>query len=312
MLRELMVKKKKTLAEEVHEPFKDIFDDFFKDTSKKKNEAYKTVLNEKERELKRSSFNLKKELESHNLALQDILKSVQINQNQFDNISKAMMEVRRNTAPLQETMQVLRHRQSVRIPGGGVRKQKFKPDTTMAMVPQIGLRQSVKLNQHHMAKGMSDKFIDYMATNKLKFVHDIIKAHGKQKKKFVVGNNGNDEQAWNEVVQVLRSINMTPQEALDYSIGSVQTKQRFMELRVFREYKNNAKYTINSFIKIYRKHLASKKPLKFFAVSDEFRKWSVDNDIYFKSDENLRQNIKRMVKAWNEDNPKDKLAIKIK
>ena len=27
----------------------------------------------------------------------------------------------------------------------------------------------------------------------LKFVHDIIKAHGKQKKKFVVGNNGNDE-----------------------------------------------------------------------------------------------------------------------
>ena len=27
-----MVKKKKTLAEEVHEPFKDIFDDFFKDT----------------------------------------------------------------------------------------------------------------------------------------------------------------------------------------------------------------------------------------------------------------------------------------
>ena len=35
-----------------------------------------------------------------------------------------MMEVRRNTAPLQETMQVLRHRQSVRIPGGGVRKTK--------------------------------------------------------------------------------------------------------------------------------------------------------------------------------------------
>ena len=135
------------------------------------------------------------------------------------------------------------------------------------------------------------KFIDYMATNKLKFVHDIIKAHGKQKKKFVVGNNGNDEQAWNEVVQVLRSINMTPQEALDYSIGSVQTKQRFMELRVFREYKNNAKYTINSFIKIYRKHLASKKPLKFFAVSDEFRKWSVDNDINFNNFE---------IQSWRE------------
>ena len=104
----------------------------------------------KKKRTKKKFIQFKKELESHNLALQDILKSVQINQNQFDNISKAMMEVRRNTAPLQETMQVLRHRQSVRIPGGGVRKQKFKPDTTMAMVPQIGLRQSVKLNQNHM------------------------------------------------------------------------------------------------------------------------------------------------------------------
>tara|TARA_B100000941_G_C27998953_1_gene299535 strand:- start:176 stop:493 length:318 start_codon:yes stop_codon:yes gene_type:complete len=105
---------------------------------------------------------------------------------------------------------------------------------------------------------------------------------------------------------------MTPQEALDYSIGSVQTKQRFMELRVFREYKNNAKYTVNEFIKIYRKHLKSKKPLKVFAVSDDFRKWSVDNDLYFKSDENLRQNIKLMIEAWNEDNPNDKLPTKLK
>ena len=222
------------------------------------------------------------------------------------------MQVRKNTAPLQETMQVLRHQKSVTLTGGAVRKQKFRPDKTMAIVPQIGLRKSVKLNQNHMVRNMSDKFIDYMASNNLKFVHDIIKAHGKQQKKFEVGDDFNDEQAWNEVVQVLRSINMTPQEALDYSIGSVQTKQRFMELRVFREYKNNAKYTVNEFIKIYRKHLKSKKPLKVFAVSDDFRKWSVDNDIYFKSDENLRQNIKLMINAWNEDNPKDKLPTKIK
>ena len=304
-------KKKKTLAEEVNEPFKDIFADFF-DDKKKKNTVFKKALAENETKLKRQSFNLKKELEQNNLALQDILNSVKINNKNFDNLSKAMMEVRKNTAPLQETMQVLRHQKSVTLTGGAVRKQSFRPDKTMAMVPQIGLRKSIKLDQNHMAKGMSDKFIDYMASNNLKFVHDIIKAHGKQKKKFVVGNNGNDEQAWNEVVQVLRSINMTPQEALDYSIGSVQTKARFIELRVVREYKSNSKYTVNSFIKIYRKHLASKKPLKVFAVSNDFGKWCLDNDLYFKSDENLRQNIKIMIKAWNEDNPKDKLPTKLK
>ena len=188
-------KKKKTLAEEVHEPFKDIFADFF-DDKKKKNTVFKKALAENETKLKRQSFNLKKELEQNNLALQDILNSVKINNKNFDNLSKAMMEVRKNTAPLQETMQVLRHQKSVSLPGGAVRKQKFKRDTTMAMVPQIGLRKSIKLDQNHMAKSMSDKFIDYMASNNLKFVHDIIKAHGKQKKKFVVGD---DRRQWEEL-----------------------------------------------------------------------------------------------------------------
>ena len=59
-------------------------------------------------------------------------------------------------------------------------------------------------------------------------------------------------------------------------------------------------------------HLKTKQPLKVFAVSKPFINWCKEEDLYFKSDENLRQNIKLMIVSYNKDNPKDKIPLKIK
>jgi len=223
------------------------------------------------------------------------------------NSAQAIKKVSENTQSLTQKAQRELHKKATNLGGGRVRKQKLRQSNLIPLVPRFGERTKTGADgKKHWVVG-DDKILNYIYDNELKSVYDIIKAHGKHKKKFILA-----EDDWETLTVILRSINMTPQEVLDYSIGSVQTKKRFLELRLFREYEKNSKLAINNFIKIYRKHLKTKQPLKVFAVSKPFKEWCIEEDLYFNSDENLRQNIKLMVQAWNKDNPKDKLPLKIK
>lgn len=248
-------------------PVKDIFEDLFEDTNK----ALKTIQSWKPK----------------------------------DNSAKTIKKIVANTTPLTDEIQRRKIKEATTLPGGAVRKQRFLPDKIAPLASRLRMRVNSDGTKSYIAS--NDKFQNYLFDNELVYPFDMIKAHGKQNKKFKLEN---DE--WDALGVVLRSLNMRPQEVLDYAISSVQTKKRFLELRLYREYENNSKLAINNFINIYKKHLKSKQPLKVFAVSKDFLNWCKEENLYFKSDENLRQNIKLMIIAWNKDNPKDKLPLKIK
>ena len=268
--------------------FSDIFDDFFKDYKPKRTKPLTSIFDD---------F-----FENEQKALKTI-KSWK----PATNSAQAIKKVSENSQSLTQKAQREKHRQATNLGGGRVRKQRFKVSELAPLVSRFGERTKIGADGKTYHNVGDDKFLNYMYDNELKTPYDIIKAHGKHNKKFNLA-----EDDWETLTIILRSINMTPQEALDYSIGSVQTKKRFLELRLFREYEKNSKLAINNFIKIYRKHLKTKQPLKVFAVSKPFKDWCIEEDLYFNSDENLRQNIKLMVVAWNKDNPKDKLPLKIK
>lgn len=268
--------------------FSDIFKDFFEDYKPKRTKPLSSIFDE---------F-----FENEQKALKTI-KSWK----PLSNSAQAIKKVSENSQSLTEKAQREKHKQNTNLGGGRVRKQILKTSKLVPLVPRFSQRTKTGADGvQHTIVG-DDKILNYMFENELKTPYDIIKSHGKHKKKFKLA-----EDDWETLTVILRSINMTPQEALDYSIGSVQTKKRFLELRLFREYEKNSKLAINNFIKIYRKHLKTKQPLKVFAVSKPFKDWCIEEDLYFNSDENLRQNIKLMIVSWNKDNPKDKIPLKIK
>jgi len=268
--------------------FADIFDDFWQEYTPPKTQTLKDIFGDI--------------FESEQKVL-DIIKKWE----PLSNSAQTIKKITENTEALSDKA----HRDKVNnltdLGGGRRRKQTFRKDKLVPLVPRFSQRTKTGADGvQHTIVG-DDKILNYMFENELKTTYDIIKSHGKHKKKFKLA-----EDDWETLTVILRSINMTPQEALDYTIGSVQTKKRFLELRLFREYEKNSKLTINNFIKIYRKHLKTKQPLKVFAVSKPFKDWCKQEDLYFNSDENLRQNIKLMIVSWNKDNPKDKVPLKIK
>ena len=244
--------------------FSDIFDDFFKDYKPKRTKPLTSIFDD---------F-----FENEQKALKTI-KSWK----PATNSAQAIKKVSENSQSLTQKAQREKHRQATNLGGGRVRKQKFKVSELAPLVSRFGERTKTGADGKTYHNVGDDKFLNYMYDNELKTPYDIIKAHGKQKKKFNLA-----EDDWETLTVILRSINMTPQ------------------------YEKNSKLAINNFIKIYRKHLKTKQPLKVFAVSKPFKDWCIEEDLYFNSDENLRQNIKLMVVAWNKDNPKDKLPLKIK
>tara|TARA_R100001480_G_C4706904_1_gene178261 strand:- start:174 stop:515 length:342 start_codon:yes stop_codon:yes gene_type:complete len=111
---------------------------------------------------------------------------------------------------------------------------------------------------------------------------------------------------------ILRSLNFTPKEVLEYSISKIQTKERFLEHRLYRNIEARNASGLEDFIAIYKKHLKTKLPFKSFFYSKALATWCASEDIFFKSEENCRVNKDLLVKAWNKKYPNDKITDKKK
>ena len=66
---------------------------------------------------------------------------------------------------------------------------------------------------------------------------------------------------------ILRSLNFTPKEVLEYSISKIQTKEKFLEHRLYRNIEARNASGLEDFIDIYKKHLKTKIPFKSFFYS---------------------------------------------
>ena len=145
----------------------------------------------------------------------------------------------------------------------------------------------------------------YMKRNGLKTPVDIIKAYKKDKSLKV--------KSWPNLVFFLRQMNYQPDEVFEYALTAVSnTKERCNRHRIFREYEKNESGAIEDICKYYRAHIIAKLPLKTFYGNDFYRDWCINNNVYFGSEENFRQCLKGMVKAYNKKYPKDKLPEKLK
>lgn len=238
-----------------------------------------------------------------------------------DNASKALKKIREGTQPLSQVAETERIKKITRVPGGGVRKQRFIRSKTAPLVAPFEKRGSFDLVETIISGQLKGIIKDgkrqpltglglnsYMQRNNINHVMDIPKAWPKDKSLKVPN--------WQALIMYLYIFNFKPEEVLDYALMAVaptkKNKKKFLELRLFREYEKNSKIAINTFVEIYKKHLATKQPLKVFAISEPFIKWCKTEDLFFNSDENLRQNIKIIIDYWNKDNPTDKLPLKIK
>ena len=72
--------------------------------------------------------------------------------------------------------------------------------------------------------------------------------------------------SWEDLCQILRSLNFRPKEVLEYSIGKIQTKERYLEHRLYRQIEARNASGLEDFIEIYRKHLKTKKPFLYFFI----------------------------------------------
>lgn len=231
--------------------------------------------------------------------------------------SQVMNAVRESTEPLTRVLK--RAQQTISVTNfktGAVRKQRYRPNKLdeiayLKSVLHLKPKTLSELKQKGFAKADLSKarganFIKYLSENKIEDVFGVVKFYKNNKDKKYKPQN------WEDLNDVLRSLNFTLEEVLTYCINSIQTKERFLRHRLYREIENNNLYALNTFIDIYKKNLKNKVPLKSFSISPELIQWQKHNDIYFKSDENLRTNSKLMIEAWNKLHPKDKLPLKLK
>jgi len=145
----------------------------------------------------------------------------------------------------------------------------------------------------------------YMNRNKINTPVDIIKTYKKDSSIKV--------KTWPNLIWYLRQMNFEPDEVFEYALTAVSgTKERWNKHRIFREYENNESGAIVDMCREYKKHLKLKIPLKMFFGNAFFKKWCIDNNVLFSSEENFRQNLKKMVKEFNKKYPKDKIPEKLK
>ena len=286
----------------VDSQFSDIFGDFFEASNRRRPANLKNIFND---------F-FKNETE----ALEKIKKW-----QPEDSASKVLKKIREDTKPLSEVAETERIKKITRVPGGAVRKQRFIRSKTVPLVAPFEKRGSFDLVETIISGKLKGVIKDgkrqpltglglnsYMERNKINHVMDIPKVWPKDKSLKVP--------SWQVLIMYLYIFNFKPEEVLDYALMAVaptkKNKRKFLELRLFREYENNSKIAINSFVEIWKQNLKNKSPLKVFAVSQPFIEWCKTEDIYFTSDENLRQNVIKISQHWNKENPKDKLPLKFK
>ena len=215
---------------------------------------------------------------------------------------------------------LLKHYDEItRVGTTGRRKQTFKISKVPEIIPLIKDRRKINdlTDFDFDVISMRGRVVDgkrkpltglglhsYMERNKINHVVDIIKAWPKDKSLKVP--------SWKVLFAYLKTLNFTPEEVLDGAIMSSQTKKRFLEKRIFREYENNAEYAVNNLIEIYRNFLKTKQPFKMFLADKKFLLWCQEEDINFESDNHCRDTVKQAVKLYNKKNPKDKIPEKMK
>lgn len=220
--------------------------------------------------------------------------------------SQVMNAVRESTEPLTRVLK--RAQQTISVTNfktGAVRKQRYRPDR----LDEIAYLKNIL---HTKPKSLLDlekrgsNFINFLKDNKIEHVFGIVKFYNNNKDIKYKPEN------WEDLNDVLRSLNFTLEEVLTYCINSIQTKKRFLEHYIYRPADTSKTLAVREFIAIYKNVLKNKTPIKVFFASPELIKWQKFHDVYFNSDENLRQNCKLMATAWNKLNPKDKLPLKLK
>ena len=238
-------------------------------------------------------------------------------------LAKTMVQVRRATQPLRETLARARHKLAMTNVDGSVRKTRLKVSLIPSIVPLIDKKRHLNtietLDIATKLKGMKANkkapydrlpitgtgLNSYMKRNNCKSPVDVIKAFKNDKSLKV--------KSWENLVWFLRQMNYYPDEVFEYALTAVSnTKERWNRHRIFREYEINESGAIEDMCKYYKTHLKSKLPLKVFFGSKFLKDWCSNNNVLFSSEENFRQCLKGMIKDFNKKYPKDKIPEKLK
>ena len=238
-------------------------------------------------------------------------------------LAKTMVQVRKATQPLRETLARARHNIAMTNVDGSVRKTRLKTSQTASIVPLIDKKRHLNtietldiatnlIGRKANKKAPYDRppiigtgLNSYMKRNNCKSPVDVIKAFKNDKSLKV--------KSWENLVWFLRQMNYYPDEVFEYAMTAVSnTKERWNRHRIFREYEINESGAIEDMCKYYRAHLKSKLPLKVFYYSNFFKDWCANNNVLFSSQENFRQCLKGMIKDYNKKYPKDKIPEKLK
>jgi hypothetical protein len=229
---------------------------------------------------------------------------------------KAMQAVRKDTVVYSHALDKLKQKIATTTSTGGTRRQKFGRNKLAPLVPLISGTKQINdlpdLNWILRQKKISFEDEDgnkkpltgvglhsYMQKNNIKHVVDIIKAWPKDKSLKIP--------SWEILILYLKTLNFKPEEVFDYAVNQINTKKRYLEHRLYRDIEDGAHKQLKDFIEAYKPFRNS--PLKNFFGSEPLNKWSQKYNILFKSAENLRVNLKLMIKAWNEKNPTDKINL---
>ena len=232
-----------------------------------------------------------------------------------DETFKAMQAVRKDTEVYSHALDKLKQKIATTT-STGTRRQKFGKNKLAPLVPLIsGAKEINDLpDLNWILKQKKISFEDnegnrkpltgvglhsYMQKNNIKHVVDIIKAWPKDKSLKIP--------SWEILILYLKTLNFKPEEVFDYAVGQINTKKRYLEHRLYRDIEDGAYKQLKDFIEAYKPFKSL--PLKNFFGSEPLNKWSQKYNILFKSAENLRVNLKLMIKAWNKTNPEDKIDL---
>jgi len=242
-------------------------------------------------------------------------------------LAKTMAKVRKATQPLKETLDKAKLKAKLEAEKKDLknwkRKIETKKDRLNSLVPLIDKNRvlhsiassslAVELKgqpanrkaPYNRPPIIGTGLTTYMTRNKINTPVDIIKTYKKDSSIKV--------KTWPNLIWYLRQMNFEPDEVFNYALTAVAgTKERWNKHRIFREYENNESGAIIDMCREYKKHLKLKIPLKMFFGNDFFKKWCIDNNVLFSSEENFRQNLKKMIKEFNKKYPNDKIPEKLK
>ena len=184
-------------------------------------------------------------------------------------------------------------------------QDKTKPEPKKKVEILADGRKRTHLLYGYDSGGAGSNFTKWLWDNDVLDMFGIVKHYKNKKTRY-------EPESWEDLTQVLRSLNFTPKEVLEYSIGKIQTKERFLEHRLYRNIEARNASGLEEFIEIYKKHIKSKLPFKSFFYSKALANWCASEDIFFKSEENCRINKDLLIKAWNKKHPEDKIIDKKK